>query len=365
MKRMTWIVTLALPLLLGNEGKEGCEENQELGASAVTDEPKEVTELDEFGETFPASGRRLKKLVEVGFLQSQPMNLANGENFDFGFVANAQMFDLLRQSDRFVMPGRSREMIRSGEFVSAEFKEVESTVGHSYVRPANAMLDAACLLDSPQVVISGAVQSFQLTSQTGIRFGFGPIGRIGFAIPAARLAFSRAQLDLSLEAEDRWDRIVVGAAQGTATQTSRDIDLSINFGLFSFGPRYYFESPLATVTRTALSSAILSVAQQLDEEPWHARLVEDRDTHVIIDAGSRAGLTEGDVLEVYNETHRWKGKPCESEYDRSVPGSIRPVAVGRVVRTTPMAAIVEITEQGFQNPAVGARVTVRELARRL
>lgn len=361
MKKIKALSLIAvLPLLLGNEGQTGCQQTS-MDVASESESLLEVSSIEsQRANPNKMNGRRLKKLIEVGFLDSQPMNLANGENFDFGFVANAQLYDLLLRSDRFVLPARS-EVARPSALSPSDLQLAMVDIGHTYVRPTSAQLDASCLLDAPQIVFSGDVQSFQLLSRNGLNFGFGPIGKIGLSIPSASFSFGSAQLDLSIHAMDRLDQIIVASAQGTAKQTSSSVDLTINFGLFSFGPRHYFESPLAGVTRTALSSAIQKVATQLDQEEWFARVVEDRDTHIIIDSGSRAGLAVGDELEVFNETHRWKGEPCRSKYDRTIPESLSPVAVGRVVRVTPMAAILEVTEQGFQNPAVGARVVVRQL----
>jgi hypothetical protein len=345
-----WKLLLLIPfyLMLLGADDSGCEEE---GLDA------EVPLVTASSDT-----RTLRKLIEIGSLRSQPMNLPDGSLFDFAFVANAQFYELLDRSNYFVLPFR-QGTIRSRALTPVDSDLLGDWMASRSSRAYNTSYDAECMLETAQVMFEGEIQSYELKSSSGFSFGFGDlisIGSGGFS-PSLDVNVASSELNLSIRAVDRWEEVIVASAQGDATRSKTDLNLGINFAGFSLGPRHYYESPLADVTRNALTRAVNHVVGQLDEEPWFTRVLEDQDTHLVIGAGSRAGLKKGDMVEVYNETHYWTGEPCRSQYRGGAP-SLEPVAKGRIVQLGPMIGLVEVVEQGFDNPTIGAKVIVTQFA---
>ena len=324
-------------------GNEGCEEQEPLN-------------------TAPEDQRILRKLIEVGKLQAQPMNLPGGGTFDFEFVANAQFFELLTRSDYFVVPYR-RTVANGSTTFSVEDENLMTdwqTFGEA--RAMDSSTDASCLVELPQLTIGGEVRSFEMKSGGGLSIGFGPFGsyETNNIFPSANVKVQNAELEVGVKAIDTLEEVLLAGSTGEATQSRVDLGLNINFGNFSLGPSYYFQSPLADVTRNALTKSLNDVIEKLAEEPWYTRVIEDRDSHLVIGGGNRAGLQRGDILEVYNETHYWSGTPCLSDYRGSISAE-QPVAVVKVSQVGPGVALAQVLEQGQMNPAIGAKVVVRKL----
>ena len=90
--------------------------------------------------------------------------------------------------------------------------------------------------------------------------------------------------------------------------------MGISFGAWSVGPSAYYQTPLATVTKKALTKAVDALDSQLQSEEWYTRVMANHDTHLVIVGGSDVKLEPGDQLLVYNEDYYWEGEPCNSKY---------------------------------------------------
>ncbi len=303
------------------------------------------------------SGERvLKKRALVGQIQTRPMNIEGGGQFDFAFVANMQLYNLINESERYVMPRLEKSTSHGAMLSSADYKVYSGWQSKAKsIISMKGSKEAECLLHSPQVKIGGSIRSFEFKSKGGLDFGLGPGSDLGY-IPRAAISVTTAALNLGLEVEDAINGTILAASEASSNQTKTKINLKLDFGSFSLGPSFYFESPLADVTHRALSKVINDLTAQLDDEPWTSRVIERHDTHLVILGGRRSGIQVGDQFEIYNESHHWRGEPCNSDYLGGVPTTQEPVAVIEISHLGEDIAHGRVIEQTLINPVLGAKV---------
>jgi hypothetical protein len=270
--------------------------------------------------------RTLKKIVELGALRSSPVILPNG-GFDFQFVANQQIYGVLMESKLFslkynppiaIPPEQARNgdtnfynLTKADGKMMKAFSEAAGKDNYSYQYAKTAW----CMVNTPQVKLSGSVNSFELIGGGGITIGFTPAG----ALPTnglSSLGFNVewAQLDLSMIATRPLTSKVLAAANVTSKQTKTKVNFAMSFGAFSIGPSAYYQTPLAQVTKAGLMKSIDSLNASLKSEDWYTRVLANHDTHLVVIGGTDVGLEAGDQLLVYNEDYYWEGEPCNSRY---------------------------------------------------
>ena len=127
---------ILMPLSLLLMGNEGCEEEQ-------------------IARRAP-EGRYLKKSVRLGHLSSSPINMPNGRQFDFEFVVNAQLNELLVTSDYFVVNENFIDQPIDVED-NESYERWESRDARKYDPEA----DSACLVHEPQIKVDGEIRSFE------------------------------------------------------------------------------------------------------------------------------------------------------------------------------------------------------------
>ncbi len=345
---------LLMPLLaLGLMGNEGCEE-----------------------EVVVPEGRVLKKNAELSRLSSAQMVLPDGKPFDFEYLVNAQIYDVISRHNKFVVPFVAGASTTSFEAASvgvadADFDRLSDWQNETRnrVMAANVQGTPECLKRGPQVELGGAVESFEIAGGGGLFFGFGPnVGPITSIGGSIDVQF--AQLSTSMVGYHPLSRVITGSGRARTTQTRVDIDLSINFGLFRLGPRFFFQSPLANVSRRALDITLRNLSDDMDQKAeqdgrpaWETKVRNDMDTHVIIYAGRRHGLKVGDELAVYNMNHFWEndGTPCEVRYEGALRKSNVPAALLRIENDAELGDDItraRVFQQGQDAREPGAQVVM-------
>ena len=268
--------------------------------------------------------RVLKRLVEMGQVTSSPFNLPAGGKFDFQFVMNAQMYDVIQNHTGFAInyvqpvaaPIASPLSVGDQKLMKVWSKSVSQAPQGGY------SLDSSCLMYMPMAKLSGTVRSFEAKSGIGLSIGFSPAGPLdpgsGSGGGSLSLDIKTAQLDLGVVAVSPMATVststILASAEATAKQTQTNIGLSINFGNFRIGPQFFFQSPLAQVTRKALTNALTDLNAKMQFMPWFTRVIYNHDTHLVVTGGNNVGLKEGDQLAIFNEEHYWQGEPCNSLY---------------------------------------------------
>jgi hypothetical protein len=316
-------------------------------------------------EALPLSGRQLKKRADLGQITASTMNLPGGGKFDFRFVANAQIYDVLVKSGQFAMT-YEQPTAEAQLPVSINGRDAQKLKSWRLMPKVNSYAqysdEASCMINIPQVRIGGTIRSFEAVGGGGVSIGFNPAGSFDVSmIPSASVMIEKAQLDLGLVAYSPLTKGLFSSIDVTSKQTKVDLNLSINFGNFSLGPKFYFQSPLSKVTKSGLEKAVKVIADDLQQVPWNTRVLADHDTHIAIMGGSNVGLREGDQLAIYNETHYWEGEPCKSKYLGGASNSKEPVAIIEVTELGEDIAQTRVLMQTDRNPKEGAKVVVHKL----
>ncbi|MDG0815688.1 hypothetical protein [Bdellovibrio svalbardensis] len=316
--------------------------------------------------------RVLKKIVDMGAIRSSAINFPGGASFDFQFVANQQIYGVLQESKEFAFkyaPPIATAPATSTTNANGDTNMFNLTKADGAMMKASALeagksnyevqyaQTAWCMANLPQVKIAGAVNSFELIGGGGITLGFTPAGAYptnGLASAGLNLQF--AQLDLSMVATRPLTSTVVGAANVTSKQTKTSVNFSLNFGALSVGPSAYYQTPLATVSKTALAKAVSGLSEQLKKDEWYTRVMANHDTHLIIVGGADVGLEVGDQLLVYNEEYYWDGEPCNSKYLGGGAAANAAVAKIEIDYVGDEIARGKVIEQNDYNAVVGAKV---------
>lgn len=314
--------------------------------------------------------RELRRRVEMGAIETPSMSLPEGKNFDFKFVANAQLYDVLRKTQSFststmdgTFPLEQMTQADRDAFNRCDddvLNPRDSLGGHA--KPGQISTVATCMIGMPQAVIQGSIDSFELTNSAGISFNILQPLNLG-----ASFDMKKATLTMSFKAEDPFiPGHVLATSNPKANRFETSLSATIDFGAFSVGPRAYFKSSLAGVVQKAMSSGITDLKNQMNQAtPWYATVLRNCDKALLINAGSMsdAGLKEGDVLEVYNVRYEWSGNVCDSTLKGSIPSTPvgSPIAVVKVDIVGDTVSQASVIEQTATKIEPGARVYVRKL----
>lgn len=317
--------------------------------------------------------RSLKKIVELGAIRSSPVIFPNGGAFDFEFVANQQIYSVMLDSEKFALrtaPPISSPptQARDGDSGFYNLNKADGAMMKAFAQQAGKenysvqySETAWCMANLPQAKISGAVNSFEMLGGGGLSIGFTPAGNSTAAITGASFQVQFAQLDLSMIARAPLSSSVLAAANVTSKQTKTAVNFGLMFGAFTLGPSAYYQTPLATVTKKGLKTAVDELSSKLDSEEWYTRVMADFDTHIVVVGGTDVNLEPGDQLLIYNEDHFWDGEPCNSRYRGG--GAAANAAVAKIELDWVGTEISRgrVIEQSVKNPVIGAKVKLFKL----
>ena len=310
--------------------------------------------------------RELRRRVEMGAIEAPAMSLPDGKKFDFKFVANAQMYDVLHKTQSFstaTMDG-TYQLEQMTDADRNAFNRCDDDVlsGNQKMMAKTEQIStvATCMINMPQAVVEGSILNFEVTNKAGVSVDLLKPVDLGLSVDV-----TKAVLAMSFQAEDPLiPGQVLAATTSTANRYETALSAKINFGLFSVGPSAYFKSELSGVVSQAMQSGIKDLKKQMEQtSPWYAMVLKNCDKAIFINAGgaSDAGLQKGDVLEIYNVRYRWSGDVCNSTLKGTIDETAAPIAVAEVEivgDTMSQAKIVQQTEAKIQP---GSRVYVRKL----
>ncbi|MFS4458118.1 hypothetical protein [Bdellovibrio sp. HCB2-146] len=266
--------------------------------------------------------RSLKKIIQMDGITSRQVLLPGGGSFDFQAVANQQIYAVLSESEDFtfrylppvVVPPEGARLAAVDPL--ANLTDSDQVAMKVFASPEPVYEETAwCMVNLPQAKISGAVNSFELIGGGGATIGYNPAGdHLPNGLASVGFNVEFAQMDFSMRALRPLTEKVLAATNVTSKQTKTRVNASINIGEFAVGPSAYYQTPLAKVTKNALTKAVKNLAEQLKNEEWSTRVLSSQDTHLVVVGGRDVGLEEGDQLLVYNEQYYWEGEPCNSRY---------------------------------------------------
>lgn len=314
--------------------------------------------------------RTLKKIVELGAIRSSPLNFPNSGSFDFEFVANQQIYGVITSGSDFTLkynppiaipPEQAALDGDSGFFnltkADGQMMKAFSQAAGKDEYSVQYAKTAWCMVNTPQAKISGSVNSFELLGGGGLTIGFNPSGAYPTnGLASAGMNVEWAQLDLSLVATRPLTSKVMTASNVTSKQTKTKVNFGLNFGMFTVGPSAYYQTPLAAVTKNALTQAVKSLNGALKSEEWYTRVLANHDTHLVVVGGLDVGLQAGDQLLIYNEDYYWEGEPCNSRYlggGAQVGSAVAKIELDWVGDEISRGKVIE---QNDNNAVIGAKV---------
>ena len=345
-------------------------------------------------ESPPAvAGRSLKRRVQMGKISAPQIELPQGGQFDFSFVANMQLYYLLSQTQTFTTASIDPELIYSTEGLSQEEaaffrrceeeEELASEVlkagwfkpGFFLPQKTTFSSQAACMMEIPHGLITGAILDFTLVNSAGLSLRSQQWAQWG----GLEFTFQKFELALSLKAQHplirggalAGDRMLIVANQKNAYSKDYGMGLKLNFSGLELGPQYYFKTPLRRVMDEGLRRSLEDLAQRWNEvEPWYAYVIRACDKYIYINGGNRAdtGLKVGDILRIQNVTYRWRGEVCRSPLLGQIDALDGPVGYARVIQVGDTISAAEILDKDPVYPynrnqiiKPGARVYVEKL----
>ncbi len=276
----------------------------------------------------------LKRYLNLGLINSQPIVLPDGSSFNFKYVMNAQVATEVMNSSGFALHS-GPILFQAGDGSPTLGLSSKDTSLHSKISEAGSSIfqastDNICMLNSSWAKLSGNVYGFELTSSIDAHIGFGKAGPInsGIGIDAK---FDSAQLDLDM----RLDRMLnanssvpLAAVPVTSTQTKTSLGLSLPLGAIFGGLDVYFSTPVSQVTRKGLALGLAGLTTAMDANSgvsqwgeWFTRVMDYNNEVITIYAGSTANVKAGDLYDVYPEKCLWSGTPCASELQGCVTGA--------------------------------------------
>lgn len=324
----------------------------------------------------PPEVRALKKIVDVGVITSQPVKLPDGNIFDFQFVINQQIYNVLYESKAFAFRDKSPltglSMASDGSimgklnFSKASLDLYERSMNKSANQVVVPSKLAYCLLNKPQARVGGAVTSFELLGGGGLHLGFNQLGDYSGAGIGASFKVDVYQLELILKALSPMTRSTMANVSYRSNKTDQAGSFDLMIGPFSVGPSYYYNTPMAKVTRNALEGAINLLKGELDKHDWFTRVLDyqEGDRLVAFIGGNDVGMRIGDQLAIYNEITYWEGDPCNSNISKDGGALGNPVAIVQITDVSPEVSSGYITEtlQDFNPEYIpGAKVKVHKL----
>ncbi len=340
--------------LMGNEGCENDQPNPQL--------PKE---------------RQLRRRIQLGGIDAPRIQLPNnqqygGREFDFGFVANAQMAQVIRDTqtfstatidpdDMFNPEGLEGNSIQ--EFYNCSFDEDrEQANSLGMQQKLGAWTEqAACMITMPAGVLRGSVLDFAFVNSQGISL---TLGGVPF-MPSGSFSYEKYQLSVDLKMSSPLQR---GGHADYATvrdtiikNRSTEMGLTFDLGPISLGPKFYFTSTSNTL-REAVNNVFSDAAQEIyrqwsELEPWYGMVLKDCDSKIYLNAGrgSDAGLVKGDVVAIVNVLYSFEGPVCQSYLNSELADLNNPVAYARITNVGRNMAEAQIIKDDPNFPMANCR----------
>lgn len=334
-------------------------------------------------EQVQDQARQLRRRVQMGAIKAPAITLPQGGQFDFQYVANAQLYHVLTQTQAFSTATIDPAKVYDPSGLSQEEAEVFNQCEdpddiqniQGVYQKSTLSQKAACMIDLPQGIVAGNIIDFTLKNKMGLSLGLKGIPFLS----GASFDFQSYELSMSMRVSHPLQKggMQVGDRKTIATTSQEKVSndfgfgLNLNFNGFELGPSYYYKSPLRKVVEDGLVSSINDLNRQWNKaEPWYAMVLRSCDKYIYINAGNStdAGLKEGDLLKVQNVSYHWSGKACGSELMGAVDYVGGPVGYAKVVSVGDNISAAIILDRDPNYPysrdqviKPGARVYVEKL----
>lgn len=150
------------------------------------------------------------------------------------------------------------------------------------------------------MLVYGTVNEFEYNEKgTGGKIGFKGIG-VGGSV-------TKAHIGMDVRVVDATTSEILFSKRFTKDASRKGFDVSVNKGGLGTDVGTFKNTPLGEATREAINEAALAIAEKLGEggaaapvaAAFTSPLVVADDGSLVIEAGTKQGLKQGDVMEVY------------------------------------------------------------------
>lgn len=307
-------------------------------------------------------GRILRKSSSSLGIVSSNIDLGDGINIPVQDVMNGQYLTELQDSEYFA----SVDRLGGIQSLSSRNNKMIKQTGMTFRSLSVNKTAGSCTNDLEEVILTGNATDFELGNEFGVSIGFGPGGVLGGIIDGADFNIRKMSLGLDMHAYQPLSGTHLTSAHHTGVKTDFGGGLGLNILGIKISPRAVFRTPVVDVIRKTLGITLSKLGAELEsQELWSARVYEENDSHIVINAGSRHGLKKGDALYISNIKYFWDGEPCQSRLDKQLNTQDRDNPVAKVIiETTPSADVVvaRVFEESGIDIQQGARVYMLNLA---
>jgi len=253
--------------------------------------------------------RVLKKRIDFSFLQTHPF-IVKDQTIDLAWPINGQLQLAVNNSPNFYYAGATKPFTPAPTAVTAG--KITSLAAFNGIQDV-----PLCYRNTPQLIVGGAVTGFDFTSSIGLTFGYSPAGNTsGKDLVDVSVDVSTSTMTLNLEGDNPISKQIIDMGSASANDTSTTINSTINFANFNISPSFFFSSKLNDVAMKGMTTGLSSLASspQVSAMPWEAQVTDPADLALTINAGTKAGLKCGDVLDIYNQTYFYDPSvdPCKT-----------------------------------------------------
>lgn len=254
-------------------------------------------------------GRVLKKGIQSIGITSSKVQVGQSLQIDVGGIINGKYLNALEKSGYFVSTNRL------GAQSLSQQASLMSRKSNMRFRPL-AVKDPSgqCTKNLPEAILMGNATEFELGNQFGVSIGFGPGGIIGGIVEGLDFTLKKMSMGINLDAYQPLTGVPVASSFKKGVKTDFGGGVKLNLGIISVNPSAMLRQPVAEVIDETLTGVLKNLGENLEQkEAWSARVFQENDSHILINAGSRHGLKKGDTLYISNMKYFWKGNPCETE----------------------------------------------------
>ena len=189
-------------------------------------------------------------------------------------------------------------LITTGRFVVLERQQMQAVVAEQDLNSAGRVNKetgaAQGHLIGAQAMITGDITGYSYTQQS---LGGNALNVIkGLKVGASKV---KAAVVIDLRMVDAATGEVLASAKGSGSASSSGVATDITKDDQQISATGAWSTPLGQASRAAIGKVVEQLVAGMPEPRWSAKIVEVRDSVVYLNAGADAGVSKGQVLQVY------------------------------------------------------------------
>jgi curli biogenesis system outer membrane secretion channel CsgG len=189
-------------------------------------------------------------------------------------------------------------LITTGRFVVLERQQMQAVVAEQDLNSAGRVNKetgaAQGHLIGAQAMITGDITGYSYTQQA---LGGNALNVIkGLKVDASRV---KAAVVIDLRMVDAATGEVLASAKGSGSASSTGVATDITKDDQQISATGAWSTPLGQASRAAIAKVVEQLVAGMPEPRWSAKVVDVRDGVVYLNAGADAGVSKGQVLQVY------------------------------------------------------------------